>query len=322
MNGIMNRQPTYAKVALLLVLTIGLLLAIAIVVRRRSIDPLPSVAIASSRMTRQQGMVYIPTGTFVMGSESGQTDVRPAHEVRIDAFWIDEHELTNRQFAEFVAETRYITTAEQIGEGHVFDVDQRKWVAIAGAEWRHPAGPASTITGRGADPVVQVSWLDAAAFAQWAGKRLPTEAEWEYAARGGLADAVYPWGTIEKPGGQLQANYWQGRFPFQNTAEDGYAFRAPVARYPANGYELYDMAGNVWEWCADWYCTDTYGLATRRNPQGPELGAERVRRGGSWSSAYHTDDGIAVFVRGHASPRLSDDQTGIRCARDVDRAIE
>jgi formylglycine-generating enzyme required for sulfatase activity len=230
---------------------------------------------------------------------------------------LDEHEVTNRQFAEFVAATRYLTTAEQVGTGHVFSREDGTWVAVEGANWRHPTGPSSTITGQGSQPVVQVSWFDAVAYAEWTGKRLPTEAEWEYAARGGLADAVYPWGTDEKRSGRCQANYWQGRFPFANSTEDGFASRAPVGSFDANGYALYDMAGNVWEWCHDWYAPGTYTVARQNNPTGPPRGSERVRRGGSWLSAMHTDNGFTVYDRGHAAPQFRDDQTGIRCARDA-----
>jgi sulfatase modifying factor 1 len=302
------------KFAVLFLLAIALFLGVLAL--RSRLDSLPSASIPVPRMPREHGMILIPAGAFVMGSNTAP-DARPEHDVEISAFWIDEHEVTNRQFAEFVAETRYLTTAEQVGEGYVFQAEQNIWNAVPGADWRHPTGPSSTITGRDAEPVVQVSWFDALAYAQWAGKRLPTEAEWEYSARGGLADAVYPWGTFEKESGRCQANYWQGRFPYANLTEDGFAFRAPVGSFPANGYELYDMAGNVWEWCDDWYAPETYSRALRRDPRGPDVGAERIRRGGSWASAVHADHGIAVFVRGHAPPQFHDDQTGFRCARHV-----
>ena len=309
-NGLMKMP---SKLVMLFLFAIALFLGVLAL--RSHIDSLPSVSIPAPRMPREHGMIRIPVGAFVMGHDDAP-DACPQHDVEISAFWIDEHEVTNRQFAEFVAQTRYLTTAEQVGEGYVFQAGQNTWIAVPGADWKHPTGPSSTITGRDAEPVVQVSWFDAAAYAQWAGKRLPTEAEWEFAARGGLADAVYPWGTVEKKAGRSKANYWQGRFPFANLLEDGFAYRAPIGSFEANGYELYDMAGNVWEWCEDWYAPDTYSLAQRSDPSGPDVGAERIRRGGSWSSATHTDHGIAVFTRGHASPQHRDDQTGFRCARD------
>jgi formylglycine-generating enzyme len=225
-------------------------------------------------------MVWIPGGAFAMGSEDGNPDERPVRQVTIDGFWMDRTEVTNEQFAEFVEATGYVTLAERkpdpkdfpgvppenlVAGSVVFSPPAHPvplnnhfawWEYLPGANWRHPEGPGSTIEGRENHPVVHVAWLDAVAYAEWAGKRLPTEAEWEYAARGGLDRQPYIWGSEKHPSGEWQANIWQGRFPNENTAADGFTGTAPVASFPPNGFGLHDMAGNVWEWCADWYRPD------------------------------------------------------------------
>jgi sulfatase modifying factor 1 len=273
------------------------------------------------------GMVWVPGGEFTMGTtgDLGWPDEKPAHRVRVDGFWMDETEVTNAQFRAFVEATGYVTTAEKppdveellrqrppgtlpppetprpgslvfvpTGGPVKLDDPTQWWKWTEGADWRHPEGPGSSIDGKDDHPVVHVSWDDAVAYARWAGKRLPTEAEWEFAARGGLDGKPYVWRdepfSPEKP----QANIWQGEFPWKNTALDGHERTAPVKSYAANGYGLYDMAGNVWEWCADWY---DYRLYQRRagggavvNPQGPERSynparpfmPERVQKGGSF----------------------------------------
>ena len=236
-----------------------------------------------------QEMIWIPGGRFMMGSDfSPDPAARPQHPVEVGSFWIDRHEVTNAQFAEFVAATGYRTTAEEHGEGWVFEPLRATWLLMPGADWRHPQGPHSTIAGLQLRPVVLVSWYDAAAYARWAGKRLPTEAEWELAARGGWYDADFPWGRQPQTAAQPMANAWQGWFPERDLGLDGCRELADVATYPANRFGLVDMSGNVWEWCADWYAEDYYQLREMANPTGPRIqpaAGRRVLRGGSWLSA-------------------------------------
>jgi formylglycine-generating enzyme len=222
-------------------------------------------------------MKWLAGGTFLIGADFSYPEEAPAHAVTVGSFWIDRYAVTNAEFAAFVAATGYATLAERPLDPAAFPgarpellkpgaavffmpsgrVDLRdvhsRWAYVPGASWRHPEGPSSTIDGCEREPVVQVAYEDAAAYAAWAGKALPTEAEWEYAARGGLDGAPFCWGDEFNPGGRWMANTWQGQFPFQNLALDGFAGRAPVGSFPPNGYGLYDMAGNVWEWTADWY---------------------------------------------------------------------
>jgi formylglycine-generating enzyme required for sulfatase activity len=264
-----------------------------------------------------EGMVWIPAGEFWMGSEEF-ADAQPVHRVRLAGFWMDRTEVTNEQFARFVEATGYVTVAERRPDPKDFpgvppqelkpfslvftppkgpvelhgpNAYKQWWQTVNGACWRHPEGPGSSIKGREKHPVVHVCWHDAVAYAEWAGKRLPTEAEWEYAARGGLDRQPFTWGD-EPPGagGRWQANIWQGEFPTRNSAADGHTGTAPVGSYPPNGYGLFDMAGNVWEWCADWYHPGYYARSPRDNPPGPtdcydphepDL-AKRVQRGGSF----------------------------------------
>jgi sulfatase modifying factor 1 len=299
------------------------------------------------------GMVWISGGEFDMGSdEPAFADARPVHRVAVDGFWIDPTEVTNAQFAEFVKATGYVTVAERVPRAedyptakpemlvagsavfsppkqHVPLVDPYQWWSyVKGASWRRPEGEGSSIASRMDHPVVHVAYDDAAAYATWAGKRLPTEAEWEYAARGGLARKKYVWGDSFLVSGKPMANTFQGRFPDRNTAEDGYIATSPVKKFPANGYGLYDMAGNVWEWTSDWYRPDTYARrATNgqpvRNPRGPsaeksfdpaEPGvAKRVHKGGSFLC---TDQYCARYMpggRGKNSPDSSTSHVGFRC---------
>lgn len=232
----------------------------------------------------------------------------PLHEVELAAFSIDATPVTNQQFSRFVTATGYRTEAERFGNSAVFHllVDAPTedisgpvagttwWIGVRGASWRHPRGRASTISGLDDHPVVHVSWLDALAYCEWAGRRLPSEAEWEYAARGGLAGATYPWGDepIDGSDGIWRANVWQGTFPAHNTAADGWIGTAPVRSYSPNGFGLWQSVGNVWEWCADWFAADTYAHgrgpngrdanSTATNSLGPADGTERVLRGGSY----------------------------------------
>lgn len=251
-------------------------------------------------------MIALPGGVFTMGSERFYREEAPTRRVKIDAFRIDRGPVTNRQFARFVAATGHVTTAETRPDpadypgmlpemayagSAVFHrtptpVDtgdpSQWWVFVAGADWRHPLGPESSVDGMDDHPVVHVSHADAEAYARWAGKALPTEAEWEYAARGGLDDADYAWGNELAPGGTMLANYWQGLFPFANQLLDGWERTSPVGSYPANGFGLVDMIGNVWEWTADWWAT--------RDKAKPHKsccgGAEVNPRGGSRASSF------------------------------------
>ncbi len=224
-----------------------------------------------------EGMVWIPGGTYLIGSDHHYPEEAPAHEVRVDGFWMDRYTVTNEQFQRFIEATAYVTVAERplnpddypgalpelLVPGSVvfqqppYRVDlgnpNNWWAYVPGANWRHPEGPDSSLEGRENHPVVHIAYEDAEAYAAWVGKTLPTEAQWERAARGGLEGATYTWGNEFAPGGTMMANTWQGEFPWQNLLTDGYARTAPVGSFPPNGYGLYDMAGNVWEWTTDWY---------------------------------------------------------------------
>jgi formylglycine-generating enzyme required for sulfatase activity len=307
------------------------------------------------------GMRWVPAGEFTMGTDSdlGWPDERPAHRVRVDGFWIDEHEVTNAQFRRFVEATGYQTTAERPPDvraimaqvppgtppppaenlvpgslvfrptdGPVALEDYAQWWKwTPGASWRHPEGPGSGIEGKDDHPVVHVSWDDAEAYARWAGKRLPTEAEWERAARGGLEGKPYAWGDAPPgEGGRWQANIWQGDFPYRNTSADGSAGTAAVKSYPPNAFGLYDMAGNVWEWCADWYRRDLYrtwtGRGTVANPTGPERADDptrpytpmRVQRGGSFLCNDDYCSRYRPSARHGCSPDTGMSHVGFRCA--------
>ncbi len=294
-----------------------------------------------------EGMVWIPGGTLLMGGDNHQAapEEWPKHAVRLNSFWIDETEVTNAHFAVFVQATEYITTAEKplaltsdsllppgalvfTAPGHIATMPTSLswWHWMPGAHWRQPEGPGSDIHKRMSHPVTQVSWQDANAYCQWAGKRLPTEAEWEWAARGGLANKVYPWGNQEADKGKPKANFWQGIFPVHNTLKDGFMTTAPVKSFPPNGYGLYDMAGNVWEWCADWYDPSFYrsSAACQANTQGPSRIAqpylsEKVMRGGSFLCSESYCSGYRNARRTGATPDTAFSHTGFRCARDAEQ---
>ncbi len=263
----------------------------------------------------QLDMVVIDAARFEMGHRLGGPDALPVHPITIGTFEMDRTEVTNAQFRKFVESTDYVTTAEQVGRSDVFDVEQQLWITLEGADWQHPAGPDSTVLGRDQLPVVHVSWFDAVAYARWAGKRLPTECEWEWAARGGLAADAPQLAEFLDGGAPPLANTWQGRFPYNNTAIDGFRGLAPVARFPANRYGLYDMIGNVHEWCADWYAEDYYHWSPNAHPTGPDTGRDRVLRGGSWLSDASVTRAATVWGRTHRDPSSTDNQTGFRCVR-------
>ena len=278
-------------------------------------------------LPQRDGMVQIPGREFVMGANQGlNSEEAPAHRVRVDSFWIDVHEVTNAEFAQFVEETGYTTTAEARGWSYVFDETQKAWVKRNGANWRRPRGGESTVIGKESHPVVHVSHYDAVAYCRWAGKRgpgrrepakrLPTEAEWECAARAGLIEKPFPWGDEERPEGRCLANYWQGWFPDENRGEDGHLRSAPVKSFPANRFGLHDMLGNVWEWCADRFDPAYYEKSPHDNPAGPDEGEEFVQRGGSFLSASNATPGFSVSMRGKAKAGLSFEDVGFRCVRD------
>lgn len=307
--------------------------------------------------TATTNMVYIPAGEFMMGADNEQADKDeyPKHKVQLDAFWIDKTEVTNAEFRKFVDATGYITTAEQkpdwnelkktlppgaakpsddelVAASLVFKQTETPvdlndynqwWSWVAGANWKHPEGPGSDIRGRDNYPVVQVSWYDAMAYCKWAGKQLPTEAQWEYAARGGLVNAIYPWGNEHVNSGKPKANTWEGKFPYLNEIKDGFTKLAPIKKYSPNGYGLYDMAGNVWEWCSDWYDYNYYRSSIRLNPKGANksydpqepLMPKRSLRGGSFLCNDSYCSGYRVSRRMKSSPDTGLEHTGFRCVR-------
>jgi len=247
--------------------------------------------------TTTEGMVRIPGGSFLMGSDQHYPEEAPAHKVKVRDFWIDPQTVTNRAFERFVAATGHVTLAEKPANPEDYPgakpellvpssvmfrksagpVDLRNpynwWTYVAGADWKHPRGPESSLEGLEDHPVVHVAFEDAEAYARWAGKELPTEAEWEFAARGGIDGAAYVWGDEYMPDGKPMANTWQGEFPWQNLLEDGHEWTAPVGSFPANGYGLHDMAGNVWEWTTDWFQNHEKiqkSCCTLDNPRGGE----------------------------------------------------
>lgn len=281
-------------------------------------NPESVAAVTIVPLPRADGMVRLPESVFLMGTpRPGPADQRPVHRVRLKSFWLDRNAVTNREFEAFVAATDYTTTAEQQGWSLLFDRNRARWNETEGVSWRHPTGADSSLVGKAEYPVVHVSWSDAVAYAAWAGKRLPTEAEFEFASRGGLSDTAYAWGRELTLSNRLQANYWQGKFPFTNLQLDGFYGVSPVESFSANSYGLFDMAGNVACWCADWYADDAYGSSRAGTGDGPTTGTERVLRGGSWRSTSEKGNGLQVGDREHAAPTTTSDYIGFRCARDV-----
>ena len=282
-------------------------------------------------------MIRLDGGAFRMGTDDPEgfsaDGEGPVREVVVRPFWIDAEAVTNERFTAFVEATGYRTEAERFGWSFVFHgfVPPKRrraarphpgvpwWLAVKGACWKWPEGRGSHVGRRGDHPVVHVSWRDAAAYARWAGKRLPTEAEWEFAARGGLDQRRYPWGDDLTPGGEHRCNIWQGRFPDENTAADGFRGTCPVRTFPPNGFGLYEAAGNVWEWCADWFTVDRAALPAV-DPQGPPDGTERVIRGGSYLCHRSYCNRYRVGARSRNTPDSSTGNLGFRCVCTVTSA--
>lgn len=276
----------------------------------------------------------LPGGTFAMGSEEQKYPADgegPVRDVTLRPFRIAAHTVTNDEFAAFAEATGYLTLSEQLGSTFVFggllpdDFPPTRavaatpwWRLVEGADWRHPEGPQSDLSGRGDHPVVQVTWDDAQAYCAWAGVRLPTEAEWEYAARGGLAGARYPWGDEREPGGEHRMNVFQGTFPSTDTGDDGFVGTAPVDSYGPNGFGLYDVCGNVWEWCADWFDATYHRTERREDPVGPPSGTHRVMRGGSYLCHESYCWRYRVAARSSNTPDSSAGNIGFRVAADLD----
>ncbi|CAN7357584.1 formylglycine-generating enzyme family protein [Paenibacillus sp. LjRoot153] len=282
-----------------------------------------------------EGMILLEGGTFLMGTDDKDgfpsDGEGPIRSVTVSPFYVSPYTVTNAEYKEFVDTTGYKTEAEQYGWSFVFHLLLSKetaqkvtqvvqktpwWWYVEGADWRHPEGSDSTIEDRLDHPVVHVSWNDAMTYCKWSGKRLLTEAEWEYAARGGLVQKKYAWGDLLKPDGKHMCNIWQGKFPEKNNASDGYIGTAPVHAFPPNGYGLYQTAGNVWEWCADWFNKDFHLTERPVNPKGPASGQARVMRGGSYLCHKSYCNRYRVAARTANTPDSSSGNTGFRCAVD------
>lgn len=279
-------------------------------------------------------MRALPGGEFLMGTDSAegfpQDGEGPVRLVSLDPFSIDIYPVTNDLFGQFVAATGYTTDAERFGWSFVFwaHIPTHRfrelvedtvaaapwWCKVRGAQWNDPEGTGTNVAQRGNHPVVHVSWNDAQAFCQWSGQRLPTEAEWEYAARGGLEQKAYPWGDKLRPGGEHRCNIWQGVFPNHDTGDDGYTGTCPVDAFPQNGFGLSSITGNTWEWCADWFDSEFHRTAGRKNPQGPPDGAARVMKGGSFLCHKSYCNRYRVAARSANTPESSTANIGFRCA--------
>ncbi|WP_200416552.1 formylglycine-generating enzyme family protein [Virgibacillus salexigens] len=294
------------------------------------------IAFNQKQVMDTAGMVYISGGEFLMGTNykhgfplDGEGPVR---KVKVQPFYMDVHTITNRDFKAFINTTGYETDAEKFGWSFVFyqfisketrqKIKQRVhstpwWLIVEGADWQHPEGKDSSIDARMNHPVVHISWNDASAFCKWAGKRLPTEAEWEFAARGGLEQALYPWGDELTPNGEHYCNIWQGVFPKVNDQLDGYTGTAPVDAFPANGYGLKNIVGNVWEWCNDWFSSTFHRDGPQDNPQGPLIGDAKVMRGGSYLCHDSYCNRYRVAARTSNTMDSSSGNIGFRCVKDV-----
>jgi formylglycine-generating enzyme required for sulfatase activity len=282
-------------------------------------------------------MIAMQGGTFLMGTDYAEAfpddGEGPVREVTLDPFWVDRYPVTNELFSQFVEATGYRTEAERFGWSFVFWAHVPKerfyelvvdtvaaapwWCKVPGANWRNPEGPGSAIKSRGNHPVVHVSWNDALSFCEWSGQRLPTEAEWEYAARGGLVQKLYPWGDKLRPDGEHRCNIWQGEFPRHDTGDDGYTGTCPVDAFTPNGYGLYSTTGNTWEWCADWFSTSFHLTGSRINPKGPDSGDNKVMKGGSFLCHKSYCNRYRVAARSSNTPDSSTSHMSFRCARNI-----
>lgn len=293
-----------------------------------------AAANAKSIYQRTNQMVFIEEGTFYMGTNEPvfvADGEGPERLVKVNSFFLDVHEVSNAEFELFVNHTGYETEAEKFGDSFVFEsllsedvkskitkavAEAPWWVPVRGCNWRHPEGPDSNIKDRMDHPVIHVSWNDAVEFCKWSGKRLPTEAEWEYACRGGLKRRLYPWGNKLTPNGEHRANIWQGEFPVKNSGEDGYISTAPVTSFPPNAYGLKNMAGNVWEWTADWW-TPSHSPSAVSNPVGPTAGLDKVKKGGSYLCHKTYCFRYRCCARSQNTPDSSAGNLGFRCASSV-----
>ncbi|MFK7772289.1 MAG: formylglycine-generating enzyme family protein [Saprospiraceae bacterium] len=315
----------------------------------------------STVIEKKDGMVLIPSGKLNMGGDNDQADPNefPKHQVEVNSFWMDESEVTNQQFKKFIEATKYITIAErpvnweeiksslppntpkpadsllqpgalvfhQLTKQVPLNNPALWWRWTIGADWQHPDGPESNLENKMNHPVVHIAWEDAMVYAKWAGKRLPTEAEWEWAARGGKANTIYPWGNENVNEGKPKANFWQGAFPYKNIMSDGYLTTAPVKSFVANDYGLFDMSGNVWEWCSDWLDVEFYkkSTAAKTNTKGPSVGfnpynpyqQEKVIRGGSFLCNDGYCSGYRNARRMGSSPDTGLNHTGFRCVKEL-----
>lgn len=293
---------------------------------------------ATAPTVARHDMVSLPGGPFRMGSDAGDgfppDGEGPARTVTVSPFAIARTAVTNAQFREFVRATGHVTDADRIGWSYVFHAtvttegrtrtvgrsgEAPWWLAVRGATWSRPEGPGSSWRHRPDHPVVHVSWNDAAAYCRWSGTRLPTEAEWEYAAAGGLEGVRFPWGDDLEPGGTHRCNVWQGEFPHRDTAADGYAGTAPVQTYPPNGFGLFQMTGNAWEWCADWWSGTWHAEpgAPRTDPTGPPTGTVRVLKGGSFLCHASYCNRYRVAARSSNTPDSSTAHMGFRVVADL-----
>ncbi|CAL1289711.1 unnamed protein product [Larinioides sclopetarius] len=275
--------------------------------------------------------VLIKGGHFKMGTDKPvfvADGEGPARKVFVDDFYLDVHEVSNKEFEEFVKNTGHVSEAEKFGDSFVLDVLLSEkvretitqavaaapwWLPVKGADWRHPEGPDSSITERMDHPVIHVSWNDAVAYCKWKGKRLPTEAEWEYACRSGLQDRLFPWGNKQMPQGKHFMNIWQGTFPQNNTKEDGYISTAPVTAFPATSFGLKNIVGNVWEWTSDWWTTQ-HSSEDQHNPKGPKSGKDKVKKGGSFMCHKSYCYRFRCAARSQNTPDTTAGNLGFRCA--------
>ena len=285
----------------------------------------------------REGMVLIEAGSFLMGTDSDKgweaDGEKKVIEVSMDPYWISRCCVTNREFGEFVDDTGHVSEAEQFGWSYVFHILLQKsvlkrlkpqnvqglewWYGVEGAYWRKPEGPGSNIKKRMDYPAVHISWSDAVAYCQWKGHRLPTEAEWEKAARGGLEQKIYPWGDELHPEGKHRCNIWQGNFPLANTAEDGHVGPAPAKSFRANGFGMYNLVGNIWEWCSDWFSPNWRLIHKEPNPQGPDTGGSKVMKGGSYLCHDSYCNRYRVAARTSNTPDSSTGNLGFRTAMDA-----